>query len=49
MGVMNQKRHTAVKSTMNHAKRSFSTDIFAGAVISLVQYLAPILDIIQNN
>jgi hypothetical protein len=27
---------------MNHAKRSFSTEICAGAIISVVQYLAPL-------
>jgi hypothetical protein len=27
---------------MNHAKTSFSTEIFAGAIISVVQYLAPL-------
>jgi hypothetical protein len=27
---------------MNHAKTSFSTEIFAGAMISVVQYLAPL-------
>jgi hypothetical protein len=39
---MNQKRPTAIKGTMNHAKPSFSTEIRAGAIISLVQYLAPL-------
>jgi hypothetical protein len=38
MGVMNQKPPTA----MNHAKTSFNTEIFAGAVVSVVQYLAPL-------
>jgi hypothetical protein len=33
---------TARKGTMNHAKASFSTEMFAGAVISVVQYLAPL-------
>jgi hypothetical protein len=28
--------------TMNHAKTSFSTEIFAGAIIVVVQYLAPL-------
>jgi hypothetical protein len=27
---------------MNHAKTSFSTEIFAGAIISMVQYFAPL-------
>jgi hypothetical protein len=27
---------------MNHAKTSFSTEIFSGAIISVVQYLAPL-------
>jgi hypothetical protein len=27
---------------MNHAKTSFSTEIFDGAIISVVQYLAPL-------
>jgi hypothetical protein len=27
---------------MNHAKTSFSTEIFAGAMISVVHYLAPL-------
>jgi hypothetical protein len=27
---------------MNHAKSSFSTEIFDGAIISVVQYLAPL-------
>jgi hypothetical protein len=42
MGGMNQKRPTVIKGTMNHAKTSFSTKIFAGAIISVVQYLAPL-------
>jgi hypothetical protein len=37
MGVMNQKRPTAIIGTLNHAKTS---EIFAGAIISVVQYLA---------
>jgi hypothetical protein len=40
MGVMNWKRPTAINGAMNHAKTSFSTEIFAGATISVVQYLA---------
>jgi hypothetical protein len=35
-----QKHLTAIKGTMNHAKISFSTEIFAGAITSVVQYLA---------
>jgi hypothetical protein len=42
MGGMNQKRPTAIKGTMNHADASFSTEICAGAIISVVQYLAPL-------
>jgi hypothetical protein len=37
MGVMNWKRPTAIKGTMDHAKTSFSTEIFAGAIISGAQ------------
>jgi hypothetical protein len=40
MGGMNWKRPTAIKGTMNHAKTSFSTEIFPGATISVAQYLA---------
>jgi hypothetical protein len=32
---------TAIKCTMSHKKTSFSTEMFAGAIISRVQYLAP--------
>jgi hypothetical protein len=39
MGGMNYERPTAIKVTMNHANTSFSTEIFAGAIISVVQYL----------
>jgi hypothetical protein len=42
MGEMNWKRPTAFKGAMNHAKTSFSTEIFAGAIISVVQCLAPL-------
>jgi hypothetical protein len=42
MGRMNLKRPTAIKGTMNHAKTSFSTEICAGAINSVVQYLAPL-------
>jgi hypothetical protein len=42
MGGMNKKRPTAIEGTMNHAKTSFSTEIFGGAIISVVQYLAPL-------
>jgi hypothetical protein len=41
MGVMNWKRPTAIKGTMNHAKTSFSTEIFAGAMFIVVHHLAP--------
>jgi hypothetical protein len=42
MGGMNQKRPTAMIGTMNHAKTLFSTEIFAGAIISVVECLAPL-------
>jgi hypothetical protein len=42
MGGMNHKRPTVIKGTMNHAKTSFSIKIFAGAIICMVQYLAPL-------
>jgi hypothetical protein len=42
MGAMNLKRPTAIIGTMNHAKTSLSTEIFAGAIISLVQCLVPL-------
>jgi hypothetical protein len=42
MGGMNWKRPTAITGSVNHAKTSFSTEIFAGAIISMVQYLAPL-------
>jgi hypothetical protein len=42
MGGRNLKRPTAMTSTMNHATSSFSKEIFAGAMISVVQYLAPL-------
>jgi hypothetical protein len=31
-----------MKGTVNHARTSFSTEIFAGAVVSVGQYLAPL-------
>jgi hypothetical protein len=31
-----------MKGTMNHAKTSFSPEIFAGAIMSVVQYVAPL-------
>jgi tellurite resistance protein TehA-like permease len=34
---------------MNHAKTSFSTDIFAGAIISVVQCLAPLRYVIWKK
>jgi hypothetical protein len=40
MGGMNLKRPTAIEGSMNHAKTSFSTEICAGAVISVVPCLA---------
>jgi hypothetical protein len=42
MGGMNWKRPTAIKGTMHHAKASFSTEVFAAAIVSVVQYLAPL-------
>jgi hypothetical protein len=42
MGGMNKKRPTALTGTMNHAKTSVNTEIFAGAIITVVQYLAPL-------
>jgi hypothetical protein len=39
---MNLKRPTVIGRTMNHAKISFSTEICAGAIISVVQYLVPL-------
>jgi hypothetical protein len=42
MGVMNKKRQTVCKGTMKHARTSLSTDLFAGAIISMVQHLAPL-------
>jgi hypothetical protein len=42
MGGMKRKRGTAIKGTMHHAKTSFSTEIFAGAILSVVQYLTPL-------
>jgi hypothetical protein len=40
MGVMNQKHLTAIKGKRDHAKTSLSTGIFAGAIVSVIQYLA---------
>jgi hypothetical protein len=42
MGGMNQKHPTAIKGRMNHAKTSFSTEICAGAISSLIQCVAPL-------
>jgi hypothetical protein len=42
MGGMNKKRPIAIQGTMHHAKTSFSTEICADAMISMVQYLAPL-------
>jgi hypothetical protein len=39
MGAMNWKPPTAIEGTMNRAKTSFSTEIFADAIISGVQYI----------
>jgi hypothetical protein len=38
---MNEKRPTAMKGTMKHAKTASSTEMFAGAIISVVQYSLP--------
>jgi hypothetical protein len=38
-----------MKGTMTHAKTSFSTEIFAGAIISVVQYLAPLRYMVVAN
>jgi hypothetical protein len=42
MGGMNWKRPTTVKGTIHHSKTSFSTEIFAGAIIRVVQSLGPL-------
>jgi hypothetical protein len=34
---------------MNHAKTSFSTEIFAGAIISMVEYLEPLLYVLRRE
>jgi hypothetical protein len=49
MGEMNLKRQTAIKGTMNYAKTFVSTEIFAGAMISVVQYLAPLRYMLLHN
>jgi hypothetical protein len=36
------ERPTAIKGTINHAKESFSRLLFAGAIMSVVQCLAPL-------
>jgi hypothetical protein len=41
-GVDELELSTAINGTMNHAKASFSTEIFAGATFSVDQYLAPL-------
>jgi hypothetical protein len=41
MGVMNYKSATVIKGTMNLAKTSLSAEVFTGAIISVVQYIAP--------
>jgi hypothetical protein len=45
MGVMKTKCPTAMKGTENHAKTSFSTEVCAGAIVCVVQYLALLRDI----
>jgi hypothetical protein len=42
MGVMSWNGPSVLKCTMTHAKKSFSTEICAGAIISVAQYLAPL-------
>jgi hypothetical protein len=43
MGEMKLKRPTAIQGAMNHANTSFSTEeIFADAMVSVVQYFAPL-------
>jgi hypothetical protein len=42
MGRMNYKRPPAFTGTRNHAKTSFSTEICAGAIASMIQYLEPL-------
>jgi hypothetical protein len=39
---MKQNYPTAIKGTTNLAKTSFSREIFAGAMISVAQYFAPL-------
>jgi hypothetical protein len=39
-GEMNWKCPTTTAGTMNHAKPPFSTEVFAGAIISVVHYFA---------
>jgi hypothetical protein len=34
---------------MNHAKTSLSTDIFAGVIFSVVQYLAPLQFVVTGR
>jgi hypothetical protein len=36
MWVLNQIRPTAISGTMNHAKTTFSKEMFAGAIISAI-------------
>jgi hypothetical protein len=42
LGEMNSKRPTAIKGTMEHENPSVITEMFAGAIISVAQYLAPL-------
>jgi hypothetical protein len=39
MRVITKKHPTAIKGTMNHARTLFSKEMFAGALISVLQYL----------
>jgi hypothetical protein len=42
MGETTEIRPTEIKGTRNHVNASFSTEMFAGAMISVVHYLAPL-------
>jgi hypothetical protein len=49
MRVINSRRSTAIKGTVNQAKASFSTEIFAGEIISVVQKLALLRYVISGT
>jgi hypothetical protein len=42
MGATTEIRPTEIKGTRKHVKASFSTEMFAGAIISVDHYLAPL-------